>query len=62
LTISESAQTVAKILDVVLFGFVDQHIPRVDLSTVIANLRDEACLGHVEVAASFRYFFSRLIR
>ena len=62
LTVTESAQAIAKILNVGLLGFVHQHIAWVRLGGVVAHLGDEPRFGHIEVAASLVNLLARLVR
>ena len=62
LTVAQSTQAVAKVLDVGLLRLVHQHIARVRLRRVVAHLRDKAGLRHVEVAAALVDFLARLVR
>ena len=59
--VAEGAQAVAEILDVGLLRFIDQHIAGICLGWIVAHLRDEARLRHVEVAAALVHFLARLI-
>ena len=51
-----------KIFDVSLLGLIHQHIARVRLRRVVAHLRDETRLRHIEVAAALVDFLAGLVR
>ena len=57
LSFAKDSQAFTEIFDVGLFGFIDQHIPRIGLRCIVSKLRDEASLRNIEVAAAFHHFF-----
>src|ERR1700761_2975908 len=61
LPLSENAEAVSEILDVRLLGLVNEHVARIRLSSVVAHLRDETGLRHIEVTAALGHFFASLV-
>ena len=61
LTVTESPQAIAKILDVGLFGLVHEHVTWVRLRGIVAHLRDETRFRHIEMASTLVHFFAGLV-
>ena len=62
LTVAQCPQAIAEILDVRLLRLIDQHIAGIGLGRVVADLRDETGLRHIEVAAALVHFLARFVR
>ena len=62
LAIAESPQAIAQILDIDLLRLIHQDISRIGFCRVVAQLRNEACLRNVEMAAAFVDFLPSLVR
>src|ERR1035438_10482865 len=62
LTVTKDAQTVARILNIRLFRFIDQNITWIGLRGVVTQLRNEAGLRDVEVTAPLVHFLARSFR
>jgi len=62
LPVTKSAQAIAKIFDVGLFGLVHEHVAWVRLRSIVAHLGDKPCFGHIEVAAALVQFFAGFVR
>jgi hypothetical protein len=57
----KGTQAIAKVLDVGLLRFIDQHITRIRFGRVVAHLRDESGLRDIEVPAALVDFLARLV-
>ena len=53
LPFAKLTQAVAQVVDVILFRVIPQNVARINLRLVVPDLRDEAGLGDIEVAAAF---------
>jgi len=61
LPLTEYTQAIPKVLDVGLLRLIHQHVTRVGLRRVVAELRHKACLRDVEVAAALGNFLAGLV-
>jgi len=62
LSVTQSTEAIAKILNIRLLGFIYEYIARICLGRVVAHLRHKARLRHIEMAAALRDFLPGLIR